>query len=244
MNQYIMIPNIIINYDFHSLLYFTIFYFLLYIQFEIVYSYLYCNYYQIIDKLPYHKRQYIIKNFSKSINLGLLSLFSIPYILYPMVLNQPCNNHLYHICGAFYGSNDLFALINVQKLPKTTKNHHIITSTLTIISFGIDFNQSELGKMIIIYALFSSFAFIVNYYLGARYLHNIEKINTIRIHSRNIYTCSLFFNWSWHIYHFIQNYPILSYQHLIYYFMIYWIIKDDLILLNWLNKKHIVYYKK
>lgn len=232
-----MIQNIIINYNYYALLYFSFFYFLQYINYEIIYNYIYCFYFRIIDKLPYHKRQYIIKNFSKSFNLALLSFFSIPYILYPMILNQPCNNHLYHICGAFYSSNDLFAIVNVKKLPKTTKTHHTITSILALTSFGIDFNQSELGKMLFTYTLFSSFTFIVNYYLAARYIHNAEKINSVRIYSRNIYASSLFFNWSWHIYHFVKNYSILSYQHMIYYVLLYWIIKDDLILLNWLNKK-------
>ena len=146
-----------------------------------------CKYYKIIDKLPYHKRQYIIKNYSKSINLAALSIFSIPYILYPIILNQPCNNHLYHVCGAFYSCNDFYALVNVQKLPKTTRNHHIISTTLSFISFGVDFNQSELGRMLFTYTLFSSFTFVVNYYLGSRYLHKLEKINFIRVQSRNIY---------------------------------------------------------
>jgi hypothetical protein len=230
----------IINYDYNTLLYFPLFYVLLKIQYEIIYTYLYLTYYNIIYKLPYHKRLYIIKNFSKSINLGLFSLFSIPYILYPIILNHPCNNHLYHICGAFYSSNDLFALINVPKISKTTRNHHIITISLSIISFSVDFNKSELGKMLFIYTLFSTYAFIVNYYLGSRFFHNYEKNNKIRVLSRNIYTCSLFLNWTWHIFHFIQNYHILSYQHFIYYFMLYWIIKDDIILLNWLNKKSIL----
>lgn len=231
----------IINYDYNTLLYFPLFYVLLKIQYQIIYTYLFLCYYDNINRLPHHKKKYIIKNFSKAINLGLFSLFSIPYILYPIILNQPCDNHLYHICGAFYSSNDLFALINVPKLSRTTRNHHIITTSLSIISFSIDFNNSELGKMLFMYTLFSTYTFIVNYYLGSRFIHDYEQNNKIRLLSRNIYTGSLFINWSWHIFHFIQNYNVLSYQHFIYYMMLYWIIKDDIILLKWLNKKPIIY---
>jgi len=232
----------IINYDYNTLLYFPFFYVILKIQYQFIYVYLYINYYDTINRLPYHKRQYIIKNFSKAINLCFFSLFSINYILYPLILKQPCNNHLYHICGAFYSSNDIFALVNVPKLPKTTRNHHIITTTLSIISFGVDFNNSELGKMLFIYTLFSTYSFIVNYYLGSRFIHTYEKNDKIRLLSRNIYALSLFLNWTWHIFHFIQNYNTLSYQHSIYYVMLYWVVKDDIILLRWLNKKPIIKY--
>ena len=138
------------------------------------------------------------------------------------------------ICGLFYSSNDFIALIYVKKLSPTTKNHHKVTLFLSFLSLGIDYNTSTLGRMLFVYTLASSSAFVVNYYLGMRFLKDKEKTAETRILARNIYGISLFLNWGWHIYWSTNYYYLLGPQHFIYFFVLFWIIKDDIILFKWL----------
>ena len=187
------------------------------------------------NTLSNYKQKYITKNIVKSFNLLFLLLHSTPNIIYPIYFYNTWNNNLLYKAALFYSSNDLAALTYISKLPSNTRNHHITTTVLSIISVNIDFNSSLLGKMIFIYCFFSTIAFPVNIYLGMRHLYKEEKLVTFKKYTRNIYALSLSLNWSWHIFTSIKNYNTLGISHLIYFFCLFWIIKDDIILMKWLN---------
>lgn len=226
--------NTLINqYNFSLLPYF--FLFSLYVRISIFFLH---NYLNLFNKkyitYPMYRRQYITKNIVKSFNLGALTLFSIPSIIYPAFFYNSWNNTVMQICGLFYSSNDFIALIYVDRLSPTTKNHHKVTLFLSFLSLGIDYNTSTLGRMLFVYTLASSSAFVVNYYLGIRFLEDKEKTSETRILARNIYGISLFLNWGWHIYWSTNYYYLLGPQHFIYFLVLFWIIKDDIILFKWL----------
>jgi hypothetical protein len=138
------------------------------------------------------------------------------------------------MCGLFYSSNDFIALTCVEKLSPTTKNHHRVTILMSLVSLGIDYTTSTLGRMLFVYTLASSSAFIVNYYLGMRFLEDKEKTKDLKLMARNIYGVSLLSNWTWHLYWSTNYYYLLGPEHFIYFFMLFWIVKDDIILFKWL----------
>jgi hypothetical protein len=139
-----------------------------------------------------------------------------------------------HICGLYYSSNDFVALFTVKKLSKTTINHHKVTVFLSFLALNIDYSNSSLGRMLFIYTLSSSYAFIVNYYLGSRFLHQRNALTNMKKVARNVYGLTLFCNWNWHIIWSFINYNLLGIQHLIYFFVMYFVVKDDIVLFTWL----------
>jgi hypothetical protein len=225
--------NIATQYNISLLPYFLLFSFYVRISFFILHNYL-----NIFNKkyitYPTHRKQYITKNIVKSVNLGALTLFSMPCIIYPAYFYNSWNNDIMKLCGLFYSSNDFIALVCVKKLSPTTKNHHRVTVFLSLVSLGIDFTTSTLGRMLFVYTLASSSAFIVNYYLGMRFLEDKEKTKDLKKMARNIYGVSLLSNWGWHLYWSTNYYYLLGPEHFIYFFMLFWIVKDDIILFKWL----------
>jgi hypothetical protein len=178
--------------------------------------------------LPLERRKYIIKNF-------ILSYGMFRPLIWPAIRYNQWDNRLIHLTGAMYTSNDLMGLVMVKNLPYSTKMHHTITTLLCLICFGIDFQTSHLGKMMFVYTLCSSHAYLVNFYLGARLLTEKAKLEMMRIAARNIYLLCCLFNWGWHLIWILNNFGIINTGHLVYFALLFWIIKDDIILLSWLN---------
>lgn len=203
----------------------------------------------------YSKQLYIVKNLVKSGVLGYITLMSFSDVL-PQFLNK-FDNEIIKNYASLYVSNDIIALIFVERLPLTTKIHHSITTLLLFYTFNIDFNDNKhFGELLVIYTILSSYTFIVNFYLGIRYFrtNEIDNIssclynNTINryiditriIASYNYkYICIL--NWFIHIniilFKLFNNQLYIPYY--FYCFLLFFIVNDDLILMSWLSKKSI-----
>jgi len=195
------------------------------------------NNYINFRSLPLHKQNYSVKNLIKSSILCSILLISIPTIIIPVYFTGYWSNWWCHRLGVLYTVNDTMGLILVDKLPESTKIHHRITTTLCLLGLGINFQTSTLGQMLYVYTLASSGAYLVNYYLGARLLFNKQdSLQLIKRRARDIYFISCLLNWSWHIQWTIRNYNLIGLEHILYFFFLNYIIKDDLILLNWLNQ--------
>lgn len=187
------------------------------------------------NELTHYKKKYVVKNMVKSVNLLFLIIYSLPNIIYPVFVNNSWDNNLLYKAGLFYASNDFAALTYITDLPANTRNHHIITTSLSIVGINIDYKSSLLGRMVFIYAFFSSISYPVNTYLGIRHLYDKEYLKPMKKITKNIYALSLSLNWGWHIYTAINNFYILGISHYIYFFALFWIIKDDIILMRWLS---------
>tara|TARA_B110000967_G_C18807327_1_gene521718 strand:+ start:599 stop:1285 length:687 start_codon:yes stop_codon:yes gene_type:complete len=180
------------------------------------------------------KQQYVQKNIVKSINLACLTVYGVSQIIYPVVMYNTWDNNIIHICGVFYSSNDFVALLYVNKLSQTTKNHHKITVFLSFVALTVDFKTSTFGKMMFIYTFSSTATYLVNTYLGIRFLYEKDDLTIMKRSARNIYGVSLLLNWCWHIQWCINNFNLLGVQHYLYFLLLFFIIKDDVLLFKWL----------
>lgn len=194
------------------------------------------NYYLITNK---SKRYYIIKNLLKSLNLCLSSIVFVYYVLTPILIEGAWNDNYNHIGAIFYCVNDFVGLLRVDKLPRTTKIHHILSTTLCIYSTTLSYQKFSVARLMFVYCMCSGLTFSVNAYLGLRYLY---PCNLLRQFSLYFYAGVCFFNWSWHIYYTLINYYLLDRYILIYYLLLINIVRDDLILMSWLHKKHVIVY--
>ena len=219
-----------------------------------IYSMSYILLYQILEinssfkKLGFERRLYVVKNIIKSISLAYLSAITIPYIITYVTMGE-INIDLTRWWGTIFVANDLTALCMVKNLPANTRNHHLMTTFFLQVVFLFDGNELEIVKFIIIYTIFSYYAFLVNLYLGFRFLEvenpgnkrNIEifnkSIDILRILAYYNYRFCLIVNWSFHIYYALYLMSRIQISHIVYFFLLVPIIKDDLILLSWLKYK-------
>ena len=109
----------------------------------------------------------------------------------------------------------------------------------------IDFNDNETpGKLMIILTLFSAYAFLVNFYLGGRFLTSKDDKSNMGI----IVSKSKIVEYYWYIICCIMNWTIqiilfidiikngfFNLRYGAYMFILGFIIKDDLILMKWLR---------
>ena len=196
---------------------------------------------KIFQKLKLNKQLYVVKNLVKSFNLGYISIvYSKTLINYMITDNY--NMELIRNIASLYVSNDIMALALVPNLPKTTKIHHSITTFLLGYTMTVDYNDiSNPGKLMLIYTLLSSYSFLVNFYLGIRFLEQKNTKNKLIKYSRAAsfytYTTCCFINWSIHCFILLSRIISLQYnlQYLAYTGMLYFIVKDDLILMSWLK---------
>jgi hypothetical protein len=206
------------------------------------------NRYPNFKQLKEEKKMYVSKNIVKSCILSYLSVI-FNYQLYDLILGNHIDQYYFRNYGILYVGNDLAGLLFVRNLPSSTKLHHVSTLLLYTILCIFDINNNSICRMMCIYTIFSCYPFMVNLYLGLRYLKDkdikLEKydynINTIieitRKLSYNMYLISCSMNWGTHVYLFgniIYNRQF-TYLDLLYCGILIPIIEDDLILMNWLK---------
>jgi hypothetical protein len=173
---------------------------------------------------------YVIKNYIKSLYLALLC-FTLPYYItgqYDILFIKRC-------C-VYYVINDLIGLILVKKLPTTTIIHHSTTSICSLFIFIKKNDNLDILTLIVLYALFSSITFLVNFYLGYR-VHSLNNYNKyyVSLFANYIYIISCTINWIVQLYLFYSIiWKIPFYHTILYLCFLYSVVKDDLILMKWL----------
>lgn len=186
------------------------------------------------NTLPIERKMYIQKNLVKSTVLAFLCVVTVIYIVVPVTQFGFWDNYAIHRLAVVYVSNDVVGLICVDKLPMTTRIHHLITTSLVVVSLGIDFETSDIGQAMVVYTCASATAYIVNFHLGARWLCARDALLWLRYLAATIYVVCCGFSWSWHI-HWLWTTSRLNVYHALYIFMLGWIVRDDVILMRWLT---------
>lgn len=194
-------------------------------------------------KYDYNKKCYILKNFIKSVML-CFCIYNFHLVLQD-IYNGIWISEDIHKIASNYVSNDIMGLILLKKLPASTKLHHITSSILLFYSYTLDYTQNNIGQLLLILTLFSSYSFLVNFYLALRYFERkndmifSDYLDRIRICAYYIYIVCCFISWSSQsvivMYKFYFN--LIDIYHILYLFILFPIIKDDLILMSWLRKK-------
>lgn len=181
------------------------------------------------------RRNYIIKNFIKSYILYYISVVTIPII--PMVLLNIGNvNKCLHFIGFLYCSNDTVALFKNMNMSYSTKVHHIISTTLSIINIFVDsLRNDNITKLMSIYCILSCYPYEVNYCLGMRFLLDRTEEKKMKRQAFIKYLGCCFINWSIHSIYLLYNIRNLNVIMVGYYSLIVFIVYDDIVLLKWLR---------
>jgi len=192
----------------------------------------------ILDKFSLYKRRYIIKNLWKSAVLSLILLTtSLPIV--DGFFYQLWSPTVFLFWGTLYVSLDLSGLVYVRGLPIATKIHHVVVCILGTLNAITDYNMPGYYRSILIYTYFSIVPFIVNFYLGYRYLElNDNRRKMVGYLSFYIYLFSLISNIISQIVFFYMQ-PF-EWSILFYIAMFTMIINDDIKLIQFLRKESIL----
>ena len=194
----------------------------------------YSNSNELINLTDY-KIKYIIKNIWKSGILFLMLILGTFHFLEGFINNR-WYNVFFYIFGTIYSSLDISGLIFVKGLPTATIVHHCVVGILGSLNLLVDYSVSGYYRSIIIYTYFSIIPFLVNFYLGYRYISsNKERIKKIAGYSYKIYTFSLIMNILCQIIFFSnQEYSNYIFVYIALYALILY---DDIKLINFLRKE-------
>ncbi len=188
-----------------------------------------------ISTFSEYKKKYIIKNIWKSSVLFFMLLISTFYFIEGFFYNQ-WYNIFFYIFGTLYTSLDISGLIYVKGLPLATKLHHIVVGIFGTLNLLVDYNQSGYYRSILIYTYFSMVPFLVNFYLGYRYIFSDEKkLKLIAKFSYKIYLYSLIINIICQFIFFI--FQEFSFTMIIYIMLYGLILYDDVKLIKFLKKE-------
>ena len=179
---------------------------------------------------PTHKKTYVTMNLTKSIILGLLCVGFIYSLLEGTVFKY---DRLV-LFGGIYVILDLLALFIVHKMQKNTIIHHIVVQILYVICLYYEFDlYNPIIKGIIIYTVFSSFAYMVNGFLAMRVFMQEQWLELLAKTSAYIYMCCCAINWAWQIIILTNLGWIPS---VLYSSLLGLIIFDDIVLIKYLLK--------
>ena len=138
----------------------------------------------------YSRRMYINKNIVKSLVLCYLS-FKYHYTFYEMIILNKWNTLLVRELGYLYGSQDISGLIMVKNLPYSTKLHHTTVTLFVLINSFVDYTKFGLHRGLLELAVFSSFPYIVNTFLGLRLFVEKNNKNLVNISKFSYFIYSL-----------------------------------------------------
>lgn len=183
--------------------------------------------------LPEHRRLYIQKNFVKSVVLALMLPPAVGIVVYPIWYSNIWHTNIIQFFAALYGSNDFVGLLCVDRLPKTTRIHHMISTFLVLTSFSMDFQTSPVAQSMLVYTFFAASSYIVNFHLAIRWFFPKDATCRLRYLAGAIYALSCGMSWSWQMW-WIWN-TVLEWYHYVYIGLMLWIVRDDIILMRWLT---------
>ena len=189
------------------------------------------------QKLSYHKQTYVVANLTKSIALFYIIPSCCTFIL--SLLTQTLTEDIYHdafLSTAIYSVTDLNSLFFEKGKQPTTVLHHIFVQIATFTCFYCG-SFSTLTNIILVYGIFSTFAYSVNFFLAVRFLINNQKhIQILSTLAAVIYIGACLINWTFQVSY--MCYLIYQGNYLYTGFLIlfnYVVITDDIILILFLK---------
>jgi len=184
--------------------------------------------------IPEDKQFYVLSNLIKSAALFAYSPLA-GQLLYETMYLDVWNSNKIRIMGTLYAIPDFVSLIVVKRMATSTKIHHVVVIVFNIISCYNDYKIVNVVRAIMVYAVFSVFAYLVNLLLASRFVQTSHLTKfVLSLLALVIYASCCSFNWSWQFFYlkniFLTN-PISVTVYVVVVSMLVW---DDLILMKWL----------
>jgi len=182
------------------------------------------------------KKFYVLSNLVKSAVLFYYVPFAV-HSLYAIMVKEEWDTSRIHRLSVMYAIPDFVSLILVKRMAKTTIVHHLLVVIFMIISVNNNYKNDNICRAIVVYAIFSTFSYLVNLLLASRFVDNVAgNILTASISfiAFCTYVICIFFNWSWQLWYIRKNVYETPISITIYTSAISLLAYDDILLTRWL----------
>lgn len=150
------------------------------------------------------EKSYRIVNITKSVFLGLSSPYAM-YLFYCILFRLPFNINILYFISSLYASLDMSAMIYNPHAHISTTIHHTLVQVFYLYGVYVNWNVNSISNLILIYAIFSTFAYLVNFRLGIRQSEiRPFLVNLVNDCALIIYLLTCIANWS------LQTYFLLT----------------------------------
>lgn len=171
---------------------------------------------------------YVLKNVIKGFYLAFLVVLGSFLVFLPVLLSGRYDNTSIRILASLYVSNDFVGLWRVDKLPTTTRLHHMTSFVFLLMAWQADFQSERVAQMLLLYCYLSAVSFPVNLYLGLRFCSDEDPVR-LRGIAKVTYALGCLVNW------FLQWWLFeASAEAYCYLALLALIVYDDVVLLRWL----------
>ena len=192
---FIMMQYYVFHYH-HSFIIFCVGSLLTYCSYFVMHFYLE-KYSASYSKIPSDRKFYVLSNLIKS---GFLSIFtphalymllklnSLPSVIIPTKLpnqsyslfffnyNTSLVTTLHNMC-VLYAIPDFVSMLLVEKMAMSTKIHHIVVVMFAFINLYQDFTTPSVWIGVVVYGIYSSFSYLVNFLLASRFFQMENQLD-------------------------------------------------------------------
>ena len=190
--------------------------------------------YRAVDE---DKQFYVLSNLIKSGMLAAMTPFAIRLLYETLILDQWHTQRIQNL-GCLYCIADFVSLLLVKRMSNATKAHHISVCVFNYLSCRNDYSEHNICRLIVIYAIFSTLAYLVNLLLATRFL-SVSRMTfvVLSILSLCIYASACALNWSWQAWYIAQLVQFHNHWSIYAYcVLLCLVVYDDLVLNHWLLK--------
>lgn len=181
------------------------------------------------------KQFYVLSNCIKAAMLASMTPFAL-HLLYMALIQDVWISARIRNLGCLYAIPDFVSLLLVRKMSSATKAHHVCVCVFNYLSCQNDYAQENICRLIVVYAVFSTLAFLVNLLLASRFL-NISREWFILLSSLSlgIYVSACGINWTWQVWYIARLVSLTNHWSIyVYCTLLSAIVYDDLVLMKWL----------
>jgi len=184
------------------------------------------------------KQFYVLSNLIKGAILAGCTPLAIE-VLYTSVWLDHWPATVIRNLGCVYCIPDAVSLFMVRRMARTTVFHHISVCVLCMFNIYNDYAEENVCRLVVVYAVFSTFAYLVNLLLASRFLDVSDGVSVaLSVGASVIYGTCCAINWVWQGYyiHHLLAINMFDWSVYVYILLMLVLVWDDLVLQKWLCK--------
>ncbi len=192
------------------------------------------------DAIPEDKRFYVLSNLIKSAVLCAYCPSCVNLLYRGLVLDEWVTTRI-RTMGVLYAIPDAVSLLVVSRMATSTRVHHICVVIFMFVNLQITYEEKNVGRALMVYGIFSTFAYLVNLLLASRFLPIGSSLaRSLSVLAFIVYFCCLLVNWTWQVHYLIDIWHGLGNARRImivaYVTIMTMVVRDDCVLIRWLYK--------
>jgi len=185
--------------------------------------------------IPEDKKFYVLCNLIKSAVLLAYSPLAAKTLWIALGHGEWSTPRIRNL-GVMYAIPDAVSMLLVDRMAWSTKVHHLCVVIFAFVNLFVSYEEETVGRALVVYAVFSTFAYLVNLLLASRFLPVNPKLSLVMsLLALATYSSCLAINWTWQVaflWRLAVEKPTIGLA--VYVGLISLVVIDDCTLLQWL----------